>query len=100
MQSCPDLYLWKKTCWEEKEEDKCERYRNFSEFCLVIRKEILNFAQELKVIMAYTKDTLVISNPSSELMEVLAELRKHKLEQLEKLRNMKPEDFSRRVILS
>lgn len=50
--------------------------------------------------MAYTKDTLVISNPSSELMEVLAELRKHKLEQLEKLRNMKPEDFSRRVILS
>lgn len=47
-----------------------------------------------------TKETLVISKPSTKLKDALAELRKHKLEQLEKLRNMKPEDFSRRVILS
>jgi hypothetical protein len=50
--------------------------------------------------MTYTKDTLIIDKPSMKLLEVLSELRKHKLEQLEKLRNMKPEDFSRRVILS
>ena len=47
-----------------------------------------------------TEETLVISNPSSELLRALAELRKHKLEKLERLRKMKPEDFSRRVILS
>ena len=50
--------------------------------------------------MLNTKDTLVISNPSEKLMETMAQLRKHKLEQLEKLRNMKQEDFSRRVILA
>ena len=47
-----------------------------------------------------TEETLVISNPSPELLKALAELRKQKLEKLEKLRKMKPEDFSRRVILS
>lgn len=58
------------------------------------------FAIELKRIMTYTKDTLVISNPSKKLMKAVEKLRKHKLAQLEKLRNMKPEEFSRRVILS
>ena len=50
--------------------------------------------------MAYTKDTLVIEKPSAKLLEALKVLREHKMEQLEKLRNMKPEDFNRRVILS
>lgn len=50
--------------------------------------------------MAYTKETMVIKNPSKKLLKAIEEMRKHKLAQLEKLRNMKPEDFSRRVILS
>lgn len=50
--------------------------------------------------MAYTKDTLVISKPSKKVLNALEELRRHKLEQLDKLRNMKPEEFNRRVILS
>lgn len=50
--------------------------------------------------MTYTKETLVINNPSEKLLKAVEVLRKHKFEQLEKLRNMKPEDFSRRVILS
>ena len=50
--------------------------------------------------MAYTKETLVVSNPSERLMKALEELRKNKLEQLERLRNMKSEEFSRRVILA
>ena len=50
--------------------------------------------------MSYTKETLVISNPSEKLLKAVEELRKNKLAQLEKLRNMKPEDFSRRVILA
>ena len=49
--------------------------------------------------MTYTKDTLVINNPSEKLLKAVEELRKHKLAQLEKLRNMKSDDFSRRVIL-
>jgi hypothetical protein len=50
--------------------------------------------------MSYTKETLVISNPSEKLLKAVEELRKNKLARLEKLRNMKPEDFSRRVILA
>ena len=50
--------------------------------------------------MSYTKETLVISNPSEKLLKAMEELRLHKREQLEKLRNMKPEEFSRRVILA
>ena len=50
--------------------------------------------------MPYTKETLIISNPSEKMMKAVKELRKHKMQQLEKLRNMKSEDFSRRVILS
>ena len=50
--------------------------------------------------MAYTKKTLVVSKPSSKVIKALEELRIHKLEQIDRLRKMKPEDFSRRVILS
>ena len=50
--------------------------------------------------MSYTKETMVISNPSEKLLKAIEELRRNKLEKLEKLRNMKPEEFNRRVILS
>ena len=66
--------------------------------------KIREFSQSLQPInnskMAYTKETMVIKNPSETLLKDIEEMRKHKLAQLEKLRNMKPEDFSRRVILS
>ena len=50
--------------------------------------------------MAYTKETMVINNPSEQLMKAVEELRKHKLAKIEELRSMKSEDFTRRVILS
>lgn len=50
--------------------------------------------------MAYTKEPVIINNPSKKLLEVIKEMREHKQAQLEKLRNMKPEEFSRRVILA
>ena len=50
--------------------------------------------------MAYTKEPMVINKPSEKLLKAVERLRRHKLEQLEKLRNMKPEEFSRRVIMS
>ena len=50
--------------------------------------------------MTYTKETLVINNPSEKLLKVVEKLKKDKQAKLEKLRNMKPEEFSRRVILS
>ena len=50
--------------------------------------------------MSYTKEQIIISNPSEKLLKAMRELRENKLEQLEKLRNMKPEEFSRRVILA
>jgi len=50
--------------------------------------------------MTYSEETLVISSPSKKLLKAVDELRRLKYAQLEKLRSMKPEDFSRRVILS
>ena len=50
--------------------------------------------------MTYTKEALIIKNPSEKLLKVVEKLRKEKLSKLEELRNMKPEEFSRRVILS
>ncbi len=50
--------------------------------------------------MEYIKDTLVIEKPSAKMLDVLKELRQHKSEQLKKLRNINPQDFNRRVILS
>lgn len=63
-------------------------------------KKRTTFATENEAIMSHTKETLVISNPSDRVLKAVEELRKHKLAQLEKLRNMKPEEFSRRVILA
>ena len=62
--------------------------------------KLRTFASSIDIIMSYTKETLVINNPSEKLVKAMEELRKHKLAQLEKLRNMKPEEFSRRVILA
>ena len=50
--------------------------------------------------MSYTKETLVISNPSEKLLKAIEELRRNKLAKIEKLRKMKPEEFNRRVILA
>ena len=51
-------------------------------------------------IMSYTREPIIINNPSEKLLKVIEKLREHKLAELEKLRNMKPEEFSCRVILS
>ena len=50
--------------------------------------------------MSYTREPIVIDNPSEKLLKTIKKLREHKLAELEKLRNMKPEEFSRRVILA
>ncbi len=65
-----------------------------------VSKKVYIFTQIINSKMAYTKETMVVKSPSEELLKAIEEMRKHKLAQLEKLRNMKPEDFSRRVILS
>ena len=49
--------------------------------------------------MSYTREPIVIDNPSEKLLKTLKKLRGHKLTELEKLRNMKPEEFSCRIIL-
>ena len=72
----------------------------FLRFLLWILKYFVPLPLKIEENMAYTKETLVISNPSEKLMKAVKELRRHKMQQLEKLRNMKSEDFSRRVILS
>ena len=72
----------------------------FLRFLLWILKYCIPLPLRIEENMAYTKEALVISNPSEKLMKAVKELRRHKMQQLEKLRNMKSEDFSRRVILS
>jgi len=49
--------------------------------------------------MSYTKEPIIINNPSNELLEVVKNLKERKRSQLEELRKMKPEDFSCRIIL-
>ena len=49
--------------------------------------------------MSYTKDPIIISNPSENLLEAIKSQKERKRSQLEKLRKMKPEDFSCRIIL-
>lgn len=74
--------------------------QDFFKMFLLIRGKNVTLQGKKKSSMAYTKETLVVSNPSERLMKALKELRKNKLEQLERLRNMKPEEFSHRVILA
>ena len=64
------------------------------------KKDVLLTPKKRMTIMKYTEETLIIDKPSKKLLKAVEELRKHKLEQIERLRNMKPEEFSRRVILS
>ena len=61
---------------------------------------LLSLYRQIVVHMSYTKETLVISNPSEKLLKAIEELRGNKLAKIEKLRKMKPEEFNRRVILA
>jgi hypothetical protein len=49
--------------------------------------------------MSYTNEPIVINNPSEQLLEAVKNLKERKRSQLEKLRNMKPEEFSCRILL-
>lgn len=49
--------------------------------------------------MAYKKTPVTVINATSEVRRVIDELRANKRTQVEKLRNMKPEEFSLRIIL-
>lgn len=60
---------------------------------------MLIFASSNYSYMSYTKEPIIINNPSNELLEVVKNLKERKRSQLEELRKMKPEDFSCRIIL-
>ena len=64
------------------------RFRNLSYLCGVKH-----------INMAYTNDPIIIDNPSEKFLEVVKDLKERKRSQLEKLRNMKPEEFSCRILL-
>ena len=49
--------------------------------------------------MSYTKEPIVIENPSEKFIEAVKNLKERKRSQLEKLRKMKPEEFSCRILL-
>lgn len=58
-----------------------------------------NFAASNFAIMSYTKEPIVINKPSEQLLKAIKKLREHKHAELERLRDMKPEEFSCRIIL-
>ena len=58
------------------------------------------FATSNNCVMSYTKEPIIIDRPSEKLLKTVEMLREQKLAKLERLRGMKPEDFSRRVILT
>lgn len=64
------------------------------------RNNFVSLQRQNKRIMSYTSKPIVIDHPSEKLLETIKKLREHKLAEVEKLRNMKPEEFSRRVILA
>jgi len=64
------------------------------------RNNFVSLQRQNKRIMSYTSEPIVIDHPSEKLLETIKKLREHKLAEVEKLRNMKPEEFSRRVILA
>ena len=49
--------------------------------------------------MTYTSETFVVSNPSERVLNTLNRLQAHKRVQLERLRKMKPEEFSCRIFV-
>ena len=63
---------------------------------------ILTFASDiyrLITVMAHSKIPTTVINATPEVRRVIDELRANKRTQVEKLRNMKPEEFSLRIIL-
>lgn len=64
----------------------------------VVANFFLSLQRQILEQMSYTKKPIVIDHPSENLLKTIKKLREHKLAELEKLRNMKPEEFSRRVI--
>ena len=59
----------------------------------------LSLQRQNIIVMSYTREPIVIENPSEKLLKTIKKLREHKLSELEKLRNMKPEEFSCRILL-
>ena len=55
--------------------------------------------REKKENMDYTKETVVVSNPSENVLRTLKHLQNRKREQLKRLRGMKPEEFSCRIFV-
>lgn len=49
--------------------------------------------------MNYTQETLLVKKPSERLLKALEAIRENKRQQLQKLRDMKPDDFDVRVSL-
>lgn len=47
--------------------------------------------------MNYTQETLLVKKPSARLLKALEAIRENKRQQLQKLRDMKPDDFDVRV---
>ena len=87
-------YLWNPSpLFIDQSENSSAIFWRLLDYCLSLQRQIVD-------IMSYTKETLVINNPSEKLLKAIEELRRKKLERLEKLRNMKPEEFNRRVILT
>lgn len=72
----------------------------FSPHPLLVPKLMCNFAVEYKCVgMKYTAETLVVSNPSKRVLNALDRIQERKRAQVERLRRMKPEDFSCRIFV-
>ena len=81
-----------------------QKFTTFAKNTAHNERRLLNYSYLCTVknvrIMSYTREPIIINNPSEKLLKVIEKLREHKRAELEKLRNMKPEEFSRRVILA
>ncbi len=73
-------------------------YFSFEKVC-EIKIFSLSLQRQNIIVMSYTREPIVIENPSEKLLKTIKKLREHKLSELEKLRNMKPEEFSCRILL-
>ena len=49
--------------------------------------------------MSYTKEPIIINNPSEKVRVIVRDMKERKHSKLELLRNMMPEDFSCRIFL-
>lgn len=66
---------------------------------MAISKIVRKFAASYRKIMSYTKEPIVIDNPSEKMLEVVKGLKERKRSQLEKLRKMNPEELSCRILM-